>query len=1168
MKNCKLARLAGISFKRIRFHRLLLFFIFLIGLAYSIPAQAEEDVLDKKITLVVKQKPVRDVLNDISQLVEVKFVYSAQKIPARKKVSILATDQKVRDVLDLLLEPLDVLYYVSGNQVVLIKKNELNDVVIKLQGLADKKKQIPADFFYKTIAGKVNNDKGEPLQGVSVVVRGTTRGTTTNATGNFSIDAEVGETLDFSMVGYKTLSVKVGQENTITVQLESEVAAISEVVVTGYGTQKRTNVTGAISNVSGKTLNEVPVVSIQQALQGRVAGVQVTNNGSPGTQPIVRIRGISSISFASDPMYVIDGYPTGDLSTIDTRDIESIDVLKDASASAIYGSRATNGVIMITTKKGRRDSKLRVSLDSYVGTSKVTDRIDLLNTQQFMQYAVAYRGSQVQRLTAPMINEPIYAGASQTYGQTNTDWQDAYFRTGTMTQHNIGLSGGNDISRFYASAGFLDQNGTTPKTGYRRYNFRINSEHNISKIFTFGENLYAAHGDQAYDNNETGSRSNLVNVIRMFPHLPVYDPTSLGGYRGAHSVLDGGDPTNPVEDAELKNPGNRKTAKILGTAFLEINFTRWLKFRSTFGVDYANGLSYSFSPIFNDNGNVNGSKADQATITNNRTVSTSLLFTEQFTFDKTFGEHHINAIAVYEQQNQEVNTSQQSGKQPSNDLRTLNNALNPSSTTRFDENSIMSFLGRINYDFKGKYLLSGAIRRDGLSVWAPGKKWATFPSGSIGWRIDQEDFIQNIEQISELKLRAGYGVTGLNGQVLGSTPWLVSVAGNSSAYPFNNVPDNGPGSVIPGLGNKELEWEKTKQFNIGLDLGLFKNKFTLTAEYYKRSTDNLILGVPIPPSFGFLNNSVLQNIAGMENKGLEFQLGYNDREGAFKWNATANFARTKNKVTKLAPGVTNIEAGGDQDFGTYNITRTEVGQPIQSFYGWIVDGTFQDIGQVNSSPSQVNPSSGQTYDPTKHTSPGDLKFRDMNKDGVIDVNDRVFLGSYLPDFTYALNLGANYKNFDANIFFQGVQGSQIFNATRVITEGMVRFFNAGTAVLRAWTPTNTNTDIPRAILGDPNQNARPSTRFLEDGSYLRLKNIMIGYTVPSKSLQSLTKGTVSSFRVYVSAQNLFTLSDYSGFDPEVGNRTPFGNNIALTNGIDFAVYPQPKSYLVGIQVNF
>jgi TonB-linked SusC/RagA family outer membrane protein len=1039
---------------------------------------------------------------------------------------------------------------------------------MELKNVLDEKiESVPLSFF-KTITVKVTNENGDPLEGASIAVRGTTRGTTTNSAGVFSIEAEVGETLDISMIGYQSYSVQVGSSNSVAVELKPLISSINEVIVVGYGTQKRENVTGAISNVNSKTVAELPVANVSQALQGRVAGLQVTNNGSPGTQPIVRIRGISSISFASDPLYVIDGFPSGDLSTIDTRDIESVDVLKDASASAIYGSRATNGVIIVTTKKGRRSGDLRVSLDTYLGTSKVTERLDLLNTEQFMQYAVAYRGSQIPRLTPPTINEPTHVGASQTYGETNTDWQEAYFRTGMMTQTNIGLSGGNDISRFYASLGYFNQEGTSPYVGYRRFNFRINSEHTISKVFTFGENLYIAHGDQAYDNNETGSRTNLVNVIRMFPHIPVYDPTSNGGYRGAHPVLDGGDPTNPVEDAELKNPGNRKTAKILGTTYLDINITTWLKFRSTFGVDYSNGLDHRFSPIFNDNGAVNGSSATQATITNNRTVSTSLLFTEQLTFDKIFGDHHVNAIAVFEQQNQEINNSSQSGNQLSNDLRTLNNALNPSSSTRFDENSIMSVLGRVNYNFKGKYLVSGAIRRDGLSVWAPGKKWATFPSGSIGWRMDQEGFIQNIKEISELKLRAGYGITGLNGQVLGSTPWLVSVASNSSSYPFNNIPANGPGSVIPGLGNQDLEWEKTNQLNIGLDLGLFSNKFTLTAEWFKRSTDNLILDVPLPPSFGFLNSTVKQNVAGMENKGFEFQLGYYDREGAFTWNATANFATTKNKVTRLAPGVTSIEAGGDQDFGTYNITNTQVGQPIQSFYGWMVERIFQDIGQVNGAAAQVNPSPTQSYNPTLHTSPGDLQFRDVDGNGVIDVNDRVFLGSYLPDFTYAFTVNANYQNFDFSVFFQGVQGSKIFNATRVITEGMVRFFNASTDVLRAWTANKTNTDIPRAILGDPNQNARPSTRFLEDGSYLRLKNAMIGYTVPSRKLQSLTKGTISSFRVYVSAQNILTFTKYSGFDPEVGNRTPFGNNIALTNGIDFAVYPQPKSFIFGVQVNF
>ena len=1120
------------------------------ALAIYAKSTTAQEILDKRINLVAEQKEIKIILNQISRLAEIKFVYSSQKVPARKKVTIVAHDRRLGDVLDLLFEPLDIFYRVSGNQIVLVRKGDINHTSLQLK----ETNNVTINEVFKVVTGKVTNESGEPLAGVSVIVKGTSRGTVTNSSGEFSINVEAGETLEFSMVGYRINSVRIGQDNSVAVQLQPDISSIDEVVVVGYGTQRRTTVTGAISSVSGKTIAELPVPSISQALQGRVAGVTVTNNGSPGTQPIVRIRGISSISFASDPLYVIDGFPTGDLATIDTRDIETVDVLKDASAAAIYGSRATNGVIMITTKKGRRDGKLRVSLDSYYGTQKVTERLDLLDTEGFKKYALAYRGSLPGRLLPPEADKPIYAGASQTYAQTNTDWQDEYFRSGQMTQHNIGLSGGNEVSRFFASAGFMDQKGTAPSVGYRRYNFRINSDHIISKVFTFGENLYASYGDQLFDNNETGSRTNLVNVIRIMPHMPVYDPTSNGGYRGVNSVLDGGDPTNPIEDAELKNPGNRKTTKILGTAFMEVNFTKWLKFRSTFGVDYANGLTYRFQPIFNDNGTIAGSSATQATITNNRNISTVLLFTEQLTFDKSFGDHHINVIAVYEQQGQKTTQENASGNQASNDLRTLNNATNISAQTLIGENNLISILGRVNYDFKGKYLLSAAVRRDGLSVWAPGKKWATFPSASIGWRIDQEAFMQNQTTVSELKLRVGYGITGLNGTVLGNTPWLVSVNANSAYYPFGNSINSGPASSIQRLGNPELNWEKTKQLNIGLDLGLLDNKFTLSAEYFQRKTDNLILSVPLPPSMGYITSTVSQNVGSMKNTGFEVQLGYNQRLGDFKWNASGNLSVITNNVGELAEGVTNIEAGADADFGAYPITNTAVGQPIQSFYGWVVEGIFQDASEVSRHAKQ-----------TAGTGPGDLKFQDTNNDGVIDLADRQFLGSFIPKFTYAFNLGANYKNFDASLFFQGVQGNKIYNATRVITEGMVRFFNAGTQVLNAWTPTNKNTDIPRAISSDPNQNARPSTRFLEDGSYLRLKNLMLGYTVPSSSLQSLTRGVVSSFRIYIAAQNLLTFTNYSGYDPEVGNRTP---NSSLTNGIDFAVYPQPKAYQVGIQVNF
>jgi len=1073
-----------------------------------------------------------------------RFAFSNDIIPVGRIVTINVKETPVFDVMNEVMAPTNLKYRFDEASGIFIISEKTNNPL----------KEMEAPLV-RNITGTVTNEKGEPLPDVSVQVKGSSKATTTAVNGSFSIEVENNaKTLVFSFVGMTTREVSIEGKASLQVVLSLSNRALDEVVVVGYGTQKRTLITGAVSSVSAKTLSELPVVSISQALQGRVAGLQVTNNGSPGTEPIVRIRGISSISFASDPLYVVDGFPTGDLATIDVKDIESVDVLKDASAAAIYGSRATNGVIMITTKKGRRDSKMHVSLDSYYGSQEVTQRLDLLNTDQFKQYALAYRGSQVPRLLPPLIDQPTYVGGTQTYGQTNTDWQEAYFKKGAWTGHNVGLSGGNDISRFYASAGYTNQEGTAPSVGYRRYNFRINSDHVISKVFTFGENLYVSSGEQDYDNNETNSRTNLVNVIRMMPHIPVFDPTSNGGFRGVDATKDGGDPTNPVEDASLKAPGKRTTAKILGTAYMDLNFTKWLKFKSTFGIDYANSLNYRFSPIFNNNGAIAGSSATLATITNNRFISTVKLFTEQLSFDKTYGNHHINAIAVYEFQSQNTRSENSSGNQSSNDLKTLNNASNISAQTLIGENALKSYLGRVSYDFKGKYLLSGAVRRDGLSVWAPGKKWATFPSVSVGWRIDQEGFMMAQTKISELKLRAGYGVTGLNGLVLGNTPWLVSVNSNSAQYPFGGSITGGPASSIQRLGNQDLEWEKTKQLNVGLDLGILKNKFTLTMEYYQRKTDNLILSVPLPPSFGYINSTVSQNVGSMENSGFEAQLGYNDREGDFKWNASANLSIVTNKVTRLSEGVTNIEAGGDGDFGSYNITNTAVGQSIQSFYGWQVEGIFQDAAEVTKHAKQ-----------TAGTAPGDLKFKDTNGDGVINNNDRQFLGSFIPKATYAFNLGATYKNFDFSLFFQGVSGNKIYNATRVITEGMIRFFNAGTQVLNAWTPTNKNTNIPRAISADPNQNARPSTRFLEDGSYLRLKNIMLGYNIPVKSLESSTKGVVKSLRIYVSAQNILTFTNYTGYDPEVGNRTP---GSSLTNGIDFAVYPQPKAYQVGLQVAF
>ena len=1019
-----------------------------------------------------------------------------------------------------------------------------------------------------TVKGKLTDENGAGLGGATVSVAGTNRKAVTNDDGSFTITAPSNGSLSFTHVGYEAQQVSINNQEAITLSLTPSNASLTQVLVVGYGTQRRATVTGSVASVNAKTISELPVPSVAQALQGRVAGVSVVNNGSPGTAPIVRIRGISSISFASDPLYVIDGFPTGNLVSFDSRDIESVEVLKDASAAAIYGSRATNGVVIITTKKGRRDNALKVSFDSYVGVQNAWKKINLLNTQQYLQYERALNGAAgiglPPRLQAASFNLPIYDGATQTFAQTNTDWQDAYFKQGLLTQHNIGISGGNEVSRFYTSAGYFKQDGIAQGVNYERGNLRLNSEHRISKVFTFGENLYLAYSDQRYDNTG-GNRTRLVNTIRNLPYLPVYDPSTNGGFRNAENSVDGADPTNPVEDATLLGNARRKTLKALGTAYAQVNFTPWLNFRSTFGVDYTNNAQHQFSPIFSDKGR----SATVATINDNRTNFTTLLFTQQLTLDKTFGDHHINAVGVFERQGTSAYGEIMTGNQATNARQTMTGATNPTINSTRTENLLISYVGRLNYEFRGKYLLSGAVRRDGLSVWAPGKKFANFPSASAGWRIDQESFMKGLTSVSELKVRGGYGVTGLNGAGIfpalsnsalsNDYPWQSVVQENGAIYPFGNaVPSAGNASYYNSLANADLEWEKTKQLNIGLDLGLFNNRVTLSADYYQRQTDNLILNVPTPASFGFNATGVLANVGSMRNQGVDLQLGYNKTAGLLTWNITGNLSLIRNKVLQLNTANAAIEAGADQDFGNGTITRTVAGQQIQPFYGYLVAGIFQSAQEVAASPVQI----------AGKTAAGDLKFKDISgpggkPDGVIDANDRTFIGNYLPKFSYSLNYSARYKNLDLSVFFQGVQGNKVFNAARIISEGMARLFNSGTAVLRAWTPTNTNTDIPRAISGDPNQNLRVSDRWIEDGSYVRLKNIMVGYNIPVTRLKSVGGGFISNARMYVSSQNLLTLTGYKGWDPEIGSK-----NTTLTNGIDYGQYPAAVSFQVGVQVGF
>lgn len=1125
---------------------------------------------------------LRSLLAELEQRYQVSFIYPTNLVDTK----VLPTKQQIRNLeaeLTALLTDKNLTYRkIQPNFYAIVSTKEINNRLFRKISQIEMKMpdaslaepaRLPNQVVNKLerigwtltatsqpqadINGKVTDKNGQGIPGVSVIVKGTNRGTTTSVSGDFTINAASNAVLVFSFVGYATQEVAISGRSRISITLSDDVKALSEVVVVGYGTQKRASVTGAISSVSAQEITQLPVPSVEQAIQGRVPGVSVISNGSPGESPIVRIRGIGSISYASNPLYVIDGYPTGDLNNFDTRDIESVDVLKDASSAAIYGSRAANGVIIITTKRGKGDGRLHVSYDGYAGVQSAWRQLDLLNTQQYIQYGTALLqnaendkaaaenrapiDARPARFLEPNFNQPIYQGATQTYAQTNTDWQDAVFRNAAITQHSLQLSGGNEKSRFYSSLGYFKQDGIMLGTSYRRGNFRINSDHTISKRFTFGQTLTISYDDK-YSEVSAGGRTQIQNMIRMTPYMPITDPFLVGGYRGPDGS-DASDPQNPVR-AALQDRTNTQRLKLLGSAYLDVKLFDGLTYRIRGGIDYVSARDYAFQPIYNESFNARA----LASLTDNRYVFTSPLISNQLTYERTFGKHSVNVVVAAERQSGIFSNLNGTGNATSNDIQQVNglSSTGLGLTGERRQNVLLSYLGRINYEYAGKYLLGASFRRDGSSKFAPGNKWGNFPSVSAGWRISEEAFMRNVPTISELKLRGSYGSLGFNG--IGDYDWQVAVAQNTNSI-FNG--ERVQGTYFDRLGNTNLRWEVTDMTNVGLDLGILNNSITLTAEYFTRNTDGLILGQPIAPSIGYTQSPIV-NVGSMRNRGVELQLGYNKRQGDFRFDVSGNVSIIRNKVLNLGPNISPLFNGANGDYGSFDITRTIAGEPIQSFYGWQVAGIFQTADEIKTAPTQAN------------AKPGDIRFADLNNDGTINADDRTNLGSFLPNFSYGLNVNANYRNFDVTLFLQGIQGNKVFNGVKVLEQGMLRLFNAGTDVLRAWTPTNTNTDVPRAVSGDPNGNTRTSDRFLEDGSYMRLKNVSLGYSLPSTALQSWSRGTLTKARLYVAATNLLTFTKYTGYDPEIGSRS----NQTLTNGVDYGQFPQARTLMVGLQLGF
>lgn len=984
-----------------------------------------------------------------------------------------------------------------------------------------------------TVSGTVQDESG-PLPGVNVVLLDNSKGTSTDFDGNFTLSGiDPQSTIVFSYVGFKTVEIPVNNRTTINVNLELDSQSLDEIVVVGYGTQSRSEVTGAIATIDAEEITSIPVVTADQALQGRAAGISVVNSGSPGTAPVIRIRGLGTPN-SNDPLYVIDGTISGGMGNLNPNDIKSIQILKDASTTAVYGSKGSNGVILITTKSGTPGEKATLSFNSYTGVNFVDQRYDVLNAEQYKRFASEV-GPTPDRLANPT--------ALSSY---DTDWQDAIFRTGFMQSYDLALAGGSENSNFRFSGGYMGSEGAMIETDYERFNFRANSNFTFGNL-TIGENLGVSF-DKQHPERESGGRSILEHAIKIAPYLPIHNPDNLGGFQGPSSSLDLQDAENPVRAQTLGEVMN-KSVDINGGIFASYELFDALTFKTQVGLDYSNGKNTTFIPSYSDDETSTNSTA-YAQIVKNTSIYQSLTYTNSLTFKKTFADYHnVEILALAEQQKikfESVNARSLNDISDSVDQLSINGVDLSSNSSEYLR---IGYLGRLNYNFDKRYLLSASIRRDASSRFGANNRWGWFPSFSAGWNIGREAFMED-SAFNNLKLRGSWGITGNDniGDYLYSSTLLTNFI-----YPIAGSAVQG--TTANGLANPDLKWEETTMRNIGLDVGLFDNKFTFTAEYFNNKSEDLLVNLPLPLSHGYNNPNLTSNVASVKTHGFEFNAGYNDFEGEFTWSANVNLSHSKNEVLTLnSDGNSSPIYGGG--FEGESLSAISADESLFYFYGYLTDGIYQNEAEVDAVLS-ANPNQDVVH-------PGDVRYKDLNGDGMITSEDKTKIGNPYADIILGFNLSANYKNFDFNAFLTGSYGNDIYNTNIYDLQGMTRLFNSGVAVLDRWTGPGTSNTIPRAL--GATQNTSASDRYIEDGSYTKLKNISIGYSIPTKFFND----AISKFRIYVSGQNLLTITDYSGLDPEIGlaaiNNGGTRNQFEL--GIDRGNYPQPKSIIFGLQLEF
>lgn len=1017
------------------------------------------------------------------------------------------------------------------------------------------------------VSGTVKDENtGEQLPGVNVVLKGTSTGTISDAEGRYSLEVPSQDAvLIFSFVGYAKQEVPVGERNSIDVTLMSDISTLDEVVVVGYGTQKKSVVSGSISSVKASDLEAMPINRIEQALQGRTSGLTIAaNSGQPGGGATVRLRGITSFNRDggnnNQPLWVVDGViiDNGGIGYLNQSDIESIEVLKDAASQAIYGARAAAGVILVTTKKGKSGS-IKMNYNGYYGISEPARKLDLLNATQY---------ATLRNEAAAANGDPLPFANPESYGE-GTDWQSLIFNNSAKRQnHEFSISGGNDKSTFYTSFGYLSQEGivATDISKYKRFNIRLNSTHKVKKWLTIGQNLgYAYNKSIGLGNTNSEFGGPLSSAINLDPITPavVTDPVQANQPIYVNNPVrrdENGNPygISPYVGQEMTNPlayiskqlGNYDWGhNIIGNFFAEAEPVKGLKVRSTIGAKLAFWGNEAFTPVyFLNSSNI----ISQNSFTRENNVRLDWNIENTISYTRTFlTDHNVTVLVgqgAYLDDNTRMTRVTFNGIPADNfDDASFNYKVpatqRTSDASEGQDHTVSSLFARINYDYKEKYLISALIRRDGSSRFGQNNRYGIFPSFSLGWVPSNENFWPANDIVNFLKIRGSYGVVGNDN--IGNFSFL-STIGSGRNYTFGTT-----GSYLNGFSpnapaNPNLRWEETTSTNIGFEATIL-NDFTLTFDWYKKATKDILQNPRIPFYVGAISNPAA-NVADMENSGIELELGWRKQVGEFTLGLNGNFSYLKNKVTNLGNGIEFLTDGNAGFQGSaYGITRTEVGHTYNSFYGFQTMGIFQTQEEIEAyvgSKGKIQP----------NARPGDFKWEDVNGDGVINENDRKFLGNPMPNYTYGFTLSAGYKGFDIVVFSQGVAGNQIFNGLRRFG---ITSSNWQTEALGRWTGPGTSNTYPRLVTDDPNNNLNnPSDFYLKDGDYFRIKTLQIGYTLP-KSV--ISKIGLERTRIYVMSENLATFTKYNGYDPEIGGGTM---------SIDRGIYPQARSYMVGLTVGF